>query len=192
MAPPTNGIPWALWRTTLSTWAQMSGLPIVWARQEVNPPQRPPTYALLDIVSFEQIGFDEQQYVYNASTGKLQENLLGIRELVLNVQVFAPATGKWEDSAWPWIEDLQSSFGRTEVQVLLTSVGLARSDASVARDISSLEGVQFNSRVTLDFTFNAAFYRQDPVGGPAVTRVVGSGDLEDNPGDEVDFDVTGP
>lgn len=189
---PVNGIPWALWRTTLSQWAQLSGLPVVWARQVTNPPQVPKTYALLDIVSVEQVGLDEQQYVFDTAAGLLRENVVGVRQVVFNVQVFAPATGKWEESAWPWIDDLQASFARTSVQVLFQNSGMARIDASTARDISNIEGVQFNSRVTLDITFLCAYYRPDLVGGPAIARVIGSGDLEGNAANEVDFDVSGP
>jgi len=188
--PPVNGIPWALWRTTLAQWAQLSGLPVVWARQATNPPQMPKTYALLDVVSVEQIGLDEQQNILDTATGLIRENIVGVRQVVFNVQVFAPATGRWEESAWPWIDDLQASFGRTSVQVLLQNSGMSRINASTARDISNIEGAQFNSRVTLDITFLCAYYRPDLVGGPAIARVIGAGDIEDNVGNEVNFDVS--
>jgi hypothetical protein len=135
---------------------------------------------------------DEVQTRYDADEDLLRENLLGVRQVVINVQVFAPATGKWEESAWPWIDDLQASFGRTDVQTLFQSAGMARVNSGQARDISALEDSQFNSRVSLDITFLCAFYREDPVGLDYINRVIGSGDLEGNDDPEIDFDVEGP
>lgn len=191
--PTTSGVPWQLWQTTISTWIESLGIPVVWARQGKNPPQRAKPYVLLDIVAMSSVGEDATGYVWDAAPAipTYLGTLAGNRELNLSVQPVTEATGFISESAMAWANEIISSLERDPIQELFRQAGLAFTRSGQVLDLSALEQSQFVSRANIDLVFQGAFYANSAFVAIPIERVIGEGDVEGDSVAEINFDVTG-
>lgn len=191
MSPPTNTtIPWQLWQDTITTWAANSGLQVVWAKQSENPPQVRKPYVLLDLVTVARRGqADGVHFEQNEDTGVLEATIYGTRRLLLNVQVVANASGKWADSAFAWAEELNNDIDTDPALRPFVEAGLSICDVGPVRDLGAFEQSQFISRATFDVTLEGGIARTGSFNVEPIERVVGSGNVDENPDTELTFDV---
>lgn len=189
--PTASGVPWLLWQTTLAAWIEGLGLPVVWARQGKNPPQRAKPYALLDLLSVSAVGEDVKGYLYNAIGPTFTGTLAGTRELALSIQVVTDAVGGIVDTATAWGDEILASVNRDPVSEAFRQAGLAFTRSGLVLDISALEQSQFVSRVNIDLVFQGAFYTSNAFVAVPILRVIGEGDVEGDSVPEINFDVTG-
>lgn len=191
MSPPVStSIPWAVWQSTITQWAQRaSGLSVVWARQAENAPQVRKPYVLLDMISITRRGQSDGVKMIDDGAGNIDFATYGIRRIVLNVQVVANAHGSLADSAYVWAEELQNSIDTTPDLQPFVQVGLGVVDVSSIRDLGSIEQSQYVSRVTFDITFEGAIANRGTWTGPPIERAIGTGELEGDATPELSFDT---
>ncbi len=192
MSPPAGGSPFTKWQRAWTSWVEGVGLDVVWTKQADNPPEHRKPYARLDIVSKSVVGTDEQSQIFSVEAQAMHRVLRGVRQIVVNVQVISNAKPELGESAWAWIDEIEAVLQTDEVSAAFKAAGLAVMGVGQAVDLGQLEQSQYVSRVSLDVTFEAAFYRVSPSAGGWINEIVGSGDLEGNSTPEITFDVEGP
>lgn len=193
MSGPTDtAVNWAAWQTVITKWAKdATGLRIMWARQATNAPQPAKPYVLLDIISSVRRGNDGVGWALDSGTGLLVAKGYGTRQVVVNVQVVADATGLLAESAMAWAEELQNALDSGSAVQEFVAVGLAICDLGQARDLGAFEQSQFVSRVTFDMVLEGAAVKQGSKTAAPVAEIIGNAIVDDNPTPALTFDVKG-
>jgi hypothetical protein len=181
---------WEKWQNALYAWAvETTGLEAVWAAQATDAPQLRKPYILLDVLAVVARGEDNKVLESANDGADFSVTTAGQREITVNLQVVSNATGSLADSGFAWAEELHASLHAGAAT--LSDAGLFFQGVGTLTDLNTVEQSQYVSRVSMDITFTVAAVKRGAATGPAIQRIIGSGDVEGNSDPEITFDVEG-
>ena len=167
---------WSDIEDALHTWARdSSGLPdaqVVWADQNVNQPSG--AHLVIRFGAFTQLGSIDAVRVLtdlDRDAGEeIEHRTQGVRELVVSVQAFSPAT-VGDATARSLLSRLQSSLALPGVREGLYAAGLACLEQGTVLNLAEVANADFQGRASLDVRFGLTDEASEFTGYIASTEV---------------------